>query len=367
MRPGPPRRVLYVLLDLGLGGAERQFLEIARRLDRRRFLPEVATIQAGGGLEGEYRSSGVPLHCFPRAWRWDPLPILRLARLVRRRGYAVVHTVLYLPNIYGTVAARLGGVSRCVASERATVTPDRASWGRVHLAVERLVLLGSRRITANCEAVRRYLLWKGHPARKIRVIYNGVDCAAPPGADRPEGPPRVGMFARFVPQKDQASLIGAFALLARVGVEARLVLRGVGPGRPAARDLARGLGVEARVEFPDGRPTTRADLASLDVAVLSSHAEGCSNFILEAMAAGLPVVASDVGGNRELVEHGVTGLLVPRRSPRRLAGALRRVLEDPEEGRRMGCAGRRRVQERFSMASAVAAHETLLEEVLAWR
>jgi glycosyltransferase involved in cell wall biosynthesis len=206
------------------------------------------------------------------------------------------------------------------------------------------------------------------PLERITVIRNGVDLArfgltGPRDARAALGLPKdriiIGAVGRLVPVKDHATLIAAIARLRQRGIDVMAVIAGDGPLRPELETLAAASGVGDRVRLLGYRPDVAAVLAALDVFVMCSQSEGLSNTILEAMATGLPVVATAVGGTDELVEPGVSGLLVPPGSPAELADALAVLAGSGPCRARMGEAGRARARAEFSLSAMVRRYEDL--------
>ena len=350
-------RVLLVTQDLERAGAQRQCVELAFGL---RSAPgcevEVAVLEPGGPLSAELAAAGIPLHGCPRRFRWDLSPAFGLARLAVRSGADVVHTSLFLPNFYGRVARLRSRPPLLVSSLRSTGIEG---WPRY--AAEILMAPLCDVIIANSEAGRADLIARGVSPRRIEVVRNGLDFARFDEARLvprfPAGrPPRLGMVAQMETRKDHPGLIEAFAVLVAAHPGARLLLAGDGSRRAETGTAAARLGVAGSVEFMGTVSRPETVYAALDVYVQASAAEeGTSNSILEAMACGRPVVATDIGGNREVVEDGVTGLVVPPRDPRALAAALDRLLRDPEGARRMGETGAVRVRERYGRRRMVEA------------
>lgn len=281
-----------------------------------------------------------------RTFRVDGM--LRLARLLRRTRTDVLHTHTQLAaNILGRVAARLAG-ARVVshAHIESHFRPSRLA-RLYHGTLDNLTARLCIAVVAVSEDTRRALVEQGYPAGRVVVVYNGVDLDAAP-ASRPPGR-RVAEVARLAPVKGQRELISALRLLP----EASLVLAGEdlergGAYRAELEAHAEALGVRDRVVFRGHDPRVTELLAEVDVVALPSTTEGLPMVLLEAMAHGKPVVATPVGGTAELVVDGETGILVPPGDVEGLAEALRRLLDDPALASRMGAAGRRRVEERFT-------------------
>jgi glycosyltransferase involved in cell wall biosynthesis len=188
-----------------------------------------------------------------------------------------------------------------------------------------------------------------------------------PPASRATGPPRVLAIGRLVPEKDHDTLIKAFRLVAAEHPQAELWLVGEGPGRDSLQQLVNKCRLDGKVHFLPGQADLRPRLQQASLLVLSSVAEALPNVVLEAMAAGLPVVATRVGGLPEVVAPGKTGWLVPPRDIPPLAAAISQLLADPKTRRAFGLAGRKRGEREFSFTAMVHSHEKVLEHLLADR
>ncbi len=371
-------RVVFTINDLRIGGAERQLVELARGLDKARYAVTVVTLYPGQPLEEELRETpGVELVSVARRHKLDPSPLWRLVRLLRERRAQVVQPFLTPASFFTLSAAILAGVPVRVATERCGLRRRPGLGSEVYRFLEDRLCRWAQAVVANSEAGRRYVIARGVPAEKVRVVYNGVSparlCFAP--AERrqvreaigaAEAAPVVGMVASLQPAKDYPTFLRAAALVAESVPEARFLVVGDGPLRHQLPALARQLGLGERVAFVGQRPRVAPYLAAMDVAVLSScDHEGCSNFLLEAMALRRPIVATDVGGNRELFQDGQPGLLVPPGEPAALARAVLTLLGDAALRERCANAGQELYRRRFSLDSMVAAYDALYQEL--WR
>lgn len=297
--------------------------------------------------------------------------------LLRRLRPDLVHT-RNLSALEAQLPAFLAGVPRRVHSEHGYDSFDPDGSNKTYQRLRRWLGKLVHRFIPLSRDLERYLRDRvGIPAHKLIQLYNGVDLArfdtALPAADRSSLKPGwdretilFGTVGRLQAIKDQPTLIRAFARLreqrpiaaARLG----LVLVGDGPLRGDCERLVQDLGIGDAVAFAGERGDVPTVMRTLNVFVLPSRAEGISNTILEAMACGLPVVATDVGGNGELVAAGETGLLVPPENPEALATAMARYLDDPLLSRRQGRAGRARVESRFSLETMLQAYDRVYQD-----
>lgn len=282
-----------------------------------------------------------------------------LARLLRRERLDVLHThTAIAANVLSRVAGRLAGthvVSHVHIENYLPPNPARAALVR---SLDNVTARLADRVIAVSQSTRDALVAQGYPPRLIEVVPNGIHLVADDerlGRRRlsefgiPAEAPVIGEIGRLCDVKGQRELLAATARLE--GVHTVLIghdLEQGGRYRQLLEEEARELGIADRVTFTGHRSDARALLAGLDVFVLPSWIEGMPIVVLEAMAAGKPVVATRVGGTAELVVDGETGVLVQPRDPDALAAAIWELLDDPERARRLGAAGRRRVEERFS-------------------
>lgn len=369
---GPPRplRTLFLIDELDIGGTEQQILELVRRIDRRRFEPVVGCFRHGAKAR-EIESLGVRVVHEPKSLKADPGLVLRLAKFMRRERFDIVQTYLWGANTWGRVAARIAGVPHVLASERNVDVWEE----RYKQVLGRWLARATDRIIANSEAVRRYLLDHSVPAEKVVTIYNGVNfdrfrTACDPAIRRGElGIPRdailAGTVARVEPAKDHATLLTAFSLIAERAPRLHLAIVGGGSELEGLHSRARDLGIAERVHFTGARTDAAEWLQSVDFSVLSSVKEGLSNTVLESMAAGRAMVATDVGGNAEVIVEGETGHLVPARDPQALANAMARLASSEERIRDFGRAGRERVHDLFSVERMVERTESLYLSIAA--
>ena len=375
-------KIAYVLPNIEAGGAEGHILSLVRLLDRSRFSPLLVTTAGGGSLYESFRFF-LPVTVIGDTERARPIPpnnpfvhlqtIRKLERIFRAESPDIVHTYLPAANVLGPIAARWRGVSGVIVSKRSL-----ANYKMGHPSLGVLESFGNRlsdAVMVNSDAVLRDVVrterhWEG----KFRRIYNGVgpieawDREQVESFRSREGLPSRSLLAvcvsNFFEYKGHEDLVKAAARVAGKFPELTYVMIGRDAGSlNATRTLARNLGILERFRFPGTRSDIPDILRAADLFVHPSHQEGFSNAILEAMAAGLPVVACDVGGNPEAVVDGETGRLVPPRCPEQLAEAISELLGDEGKRRAMGEAGKRRAEERFSLGRMVAEIEAMYESL----
>lgn len=359
--------VLYLITDLNVGGAERVLLEVVRRLDRRRFQPAVCSLAPPGAMAREFGELGVPVYGLGMAGFRHLFRAGMLFALLRRQRFDIVHTHLFHANVLGRVVARLAGVPVVVST---THVAEPRCW---HLLLERWTASLVDRVVAVSEGVRRYMVERAHiPAGKIVVMRNGVDPGRfrlrRGGFRRREGIASdcllVTTVGRLHAQKGLGCLLQAARSLTLPHPEVRFLVVGEGPERRQLLRLRDRLGLGDRVRFLGFRADVPQILADSDVFALPSLWEGLSIALLEAMAAGLPVVATDVEGVAEVVTDGETGLVVPPGDADALTAALSRLLGDPSLRRRLAQAGHQRVVRHFGWEKVVSDTMDLYERLL---
>lgn len=357
--PSQPARLVFLLQDLWFGGTQRQVLELARSLDSARFRVEVWVMMAGEDLEPLARTWGIPVIRLARQSWVGPAALLNLWRRLKSHPPDLLLLFTVVPNIWGRILGRLARVPRIVGNCRGGAAP----W-RQH---ERWLWPLAHHIICNCQALKRVLTQNcGVPPHRIQVVLNGVDAAffQPPHEVAENGPPRVLSLARFVPDKDHETLLRALALLVQDLPQTELWLVGEGDRKEILEKMASILCPPGSVRFFPGRADVRPLLEQASLLALSSVHEALPNVLLEAMAMGLPVVATKVGGVPEAIQHGQTGWLVPPRDPAALAAALRQLLASPETRRTFGLAGRRKAMEGFSLEGMRRGYEAVLQRLL---
>lgn len=350
-------KVLHLDTAAGWRGGQNQVLLSATGMAARGHDVALAC-RAGGVLEERARAAGVDVHALPFRGDWSPTAALRLATLARRFCPDVVHA--HDPH---ALAASLTSRGPRVATRRV----DFAIRG----PASRWKYARCERVIAVSGAVAAIVRAGGIPPERVRVVYEGVpDRPARPGGREalaalgvPAGALVVGTVAALTDHKDHATLLSAAVdVIGRVPA-AWFVVVGDGERRDALRALAASVGLEGRVLFTGFRDDLDALIPAFDVFCLSSKMEGLGTSLLDAMCFARPVVATAAGGIPEAVDDGVTGRVVPVQDPPALAAALIAVLPDPAERDRLGAAGRRRFESRFSASRMVDATLAVYDEI----
>lgn len=382
-----PITILHTTAHLGTGGVARIVLRTAAGLASDRFRSLVCHLTPHNDFGEECRRLGLSPGCAGHRRPWHgPRTVARLARLLRRHRVDLVHTHHPLDRLYAGLAARIAGVP-VVTTLHNTTPPSRPVRGlrrRLGLSStgslgDRLTVRAARRFVAVSEAVlRAQAAYLGVPPERAVVVHPGVDLEE---LARPVPEPELravrtalGLSAgpvllhvgRLHEQKGHEHLVTAMPRILGCRPDATLLIAGEGEERPRLEALIRHLGLEPSVRLMGHRSDVPALLALADLFVFPSvHKEGLPVAVVEASAAGLPVVAARTPPLEEAVEDGITGLLVPPRDSGALAAAACELLDAPNRRSAMGRAGRLRAAERFSLAASVETLEALYREVLA--
>lgn len=371
--------VAFVLTSLGIGGAEGQFSRLAMALARRGYHVTVVCLQDDTPTARALRAQGIPVDVCAAASggtarRSTALlaGFVRVVRRWRRQRPDIVHGVLVHGYLFGGLAAWLVGVSVLVSSRRSLGHFKERQW--LLRALEWLVNRRTVLVIANSEAVRHDTLRReGLASDKVIVIPNGLQGDRVAARSRvqvrqafgvAETTPVAIAVANLIHYKAHDVLVDAWQRVVATVPDAMLWIVGEGPERESITKAIAAAGLSSRVRMLGSRTDVPDLLAAADVLVHPSREEGFSNALLEAMAAGLPVVAANVGGNREAVVAEATGLLVPADDAAGLAEATIRLLVDRDLAHRYGAAGRERVAEHFSEARMIEAYDQVYRRLV---
>lgn len=358
-----PVRVMHVVFNLLPGGMELGVIKLVNGLDPARVRSAICSTRAAGSIKALV-GPATPVYELRRREGNDPALVWRLFRLFRRVQPHVVHTHAWGTLVEGILAARLAGVPAVVHGEHGTLQLhgyqrwiQRHAWARA----DRVLSVSSR-------LAERMSAETGFPLSRIATIRNGVEvsrfdrttrAAARAALGVPADTLVAGTAGRLVPVKNHRALLDALQRLQQRGITPMLLVAGDGPLRDGIAQQAAALGLERQVRLLGHRPDIETVLAALDVFVLPSASEGLPNTVLEAMASGVPVVATHVGGVDELVEHGETGLLTPPGATGALARAIEDLLRDPARRAAMAAAARRRARAEFDLDAMIRTYEAL--------
>jgi len=322
----------------------------------------VCCLETRGEFAADVDALGVPLYVFHKKHGRDFSTIFRLAHFLREHNVKIVHTHNPGAHIYGLLAARLAGVPVRVHTRHGRNFPD----DKKRVWINRILSWGTDVIVPVSDDAGLVATNVEHISpKKIHRIWNGIDINLyTPQHDPVAGPPVIGTVARLSPEKDQGTMLVAFRHVLEEIPDARLILAGDGPCAMELQEEAVKLGVNSHVEFLGQCSNVPEVLKRMSIFTLSSITEGLSMTVLEAMAAGLPIVATDVGGNRELVQPPHCGLVVPARDPRALSRAYIDLLRDPQRCAQMGAASRARAVQYFNIDHTLAEYTKLYDQLM---
>lgn len=356
-----PLKVVFLLEDLCYGGTQRQNLELALRLDRRRFNPALLTLT--GPTDMDDRAGDLELRHLGLDRKVPPLFFAALGKKLAALRPDILVPCTALPNIWGRVWGRLLGVPVIVGTCRGGGAPARQH--------ERLLWRLAHHIVCNSQASVEAMAAIGAPRERLTLINNGLDTErfAPGAAKSPDDRPLIACVARLAEDKNHKLLLRAFDLARKEIPGARLALVGEGPAQASLLRFAAGLPSETRdaIEWAGASADPLPWYQKADIFALSSQREGQPNVILEAMSCALPVCATAVGGIPDLVAHGETGLLSPDGDAAAFAANLVRLMKDRAAARAMGLAGREKAAASHSYNKMVEKHERLFERLYANR
>ncbi len=361
-----PVRLLVITDEMEVGGTQRQIAMLLKGIDRSRFEPALVYFRKHSPLVDEVLAAGVPATHIEKRGRIDLAFVRRLSQFVRQGRFDVIHCFSFTGELWGAVAHVLSGQGHLVGSIRGVY-----EWyGGLQWRIKSWVTRRSYCVVANSHAGAHYAVTRlgSKFEDKFRVIYNGVPENKPMPTDEHAAlraalaiAPQtfVTLFVgRLVDHKNLPSLVRAAAILERSPHDQTILLVGEGPERPALLEIIQAMGCTS-IRFLGERDDVDRLLQIADAFVLPSFREGLSNAILEAMAAGTPVVASRVGGNVELLQDGKTGLLYPGDDHEALARSLSMLMDDPVRRRELGAAARRHVLANFTQTQMVRQMEEI--------
>ena len=374
--------IVHVIFRLDIGGLENGVVNLINRIPAERFRHAIICLTTYSDFRLRLRRDDVHVYALNKPQGNSPITLIRLWRLLRKLKPDIVHT-RNLAALEGTLPAALAGVPARIHGEHGRDIADLDGSNVVRQRLRRFFKPFVHRYIALSKDLEQYLLEKIRvPAERITQLYNGVDTELfypakggreplPNPGFAPQDAFVIGTVGRMQSEKDQVTLARAFVALVSMNPQTmrplRLVMIGDGPLRASVFEILHQAGVDHWTWLAGERDDVAQIMRGLDLFVLPSLAEGISNTILEAMASGLPVVATAVGGNPELVMEGHTGSLVPPADPQAMAIILQHYVLNPEKGVRQGIAARALVVQRFGLDTMAKKYMDLYDEVLAHR
>ena len=364
-----PTRLVHIIPTLDQGGAEKQLCLLCSHLDRQRYETHVVVLTHSGPREQSLREAGIQVHMIGKRGKVDPLAYQRLKAKLKELKPDIVHTWLFAANSYGRAAAKACRVPVIIGGER-SVDPWKGRW---QIFIDKWLLKHSSAIITNTSAITEFYASRGLATDRFIVIPNAVEPYTGPRLTREEVYSRLGIeprskliiaIGRLWPQKGYQDLIWAGDLTAVSHGEAWFVIVGDGPQRERLQQYRDDTQAAKTVRFAGERTDARELLSGADLLWNGSLYEGQSNTILEAMSQGVPVVASDIPGNRDLVVPNETGYLFQLGDINNLTRLSNRLLSDDELWSRMSQAAAARARDQFSVERMVQRHDDAYQSLL---
>ncbi|MBI1347877.1 glycosyltransferase [bacterium] len=363
-------RITYLIPTLDQSGAEKQLTWLATRLPREEFQPRVIALTRGGPFAAVLADADIPVTVIGKRWKCDPWAWQRLRQELRQHPPDILHTWLFAAHAYGRLALPPETPVKRVVSERC-VDSWKAGW---QLWVDRQLIPRTDVLIGNSPSVVEFYAQLGMPAERCHCIPNGVEPIAIDRSQRarllaslgiPESAYVIVSIGRLAEQKRVRDLIWGAITLWQIRPQVHLLVIGDGPERTRLEEFAASVDAQSMVHFLGHRDDATKWLAAGDVFWLASSFEGLSNSLMEAMAAGLPVVATEIPPNRYLVTPDEQGFLVRVGDPVGLMQFTRCLIDEPGLAARLGTAGQVRMQTEFTIERMVERHVELYRHLRA--
>ena len=368
------KRILYIHHTFRAHSYNSLLLDFASRVNRERFEILVCCLRDNGPYEKIFRDFGLQVKNFKMRTVFDFWVIFKIAGFIKKNRIDIVSTANFPADVYGRISAKLAGIPIILSTMHRFEDHKQERNYRLFFWLDRLTMRLTTKIIAVSKAVNDYLVrWHKINPRKIVVMYNGIDIDKFKNNGNGKDFSRefnlndrfttVGFIGRLVEVKGLSYFLEAVDKVVRKRKEVQFLIIGDGPLEEKLKKEVNDLRISEHVIFTGFRQDICEILAVLDIFAMSSFSEGLPTAVLEAMAAGKPVIATNVGGVPEMVAEGDTGILAPPRDAESLAEAILELLESPEKRRAMGEKGRRRVMEYFSIEKMVERYEEFYDSL----
>ncbi|MGI9470829.1 MAG: glycosyltransferase family 4 protein [Rubripirellula sp.] len=360
------KRIVLIIPTMDRGGAEKQLCLLAENLPRDQFDVHVVLLTRDGPRSQRLRDADIPVTVIGKRFKADPTALYRLRRELIRLKPDLVHTWLFAANSFGRAAAKLARVPHIIGSERC-VDPWKTT---AHFMIDRRLAACSDAITTNSSGVRDFYAANGIDPSLFEIIPNGIEPQRPTQIDRTEAFARLQLepdqelvlaVGRLWPQKRYRDLIWAGELLSTLRLNTSLVIIGDGPQRGELLRHRDAVSIPKHVRFVGQRDDVADLLPHASLYWIGSEYEGQSNSVIEAMQAGVPVIASDIPGNRDLVLDHKTGRLVKLGDTADFARQSNALLEHRDVAEQLADTAKRRIASEFTVDAMVARHANLYE------
>ncbi len=373
MKDIPPKRILHIVEDLKVGGLEKILASIVLSLDKSRYDIQVWCLAKGGQIAEELIEQGIPVRILGLKGYYNPLRIAALARIMKKENFHIIHTHGYFAGTFGRFAAILAGIPVIIAHVHSTYY----DYGKRNLLIERFLSSFTDRIVCISQAVERFVT-VNEKIRKERtcMIYNAVTSPDKLLNDQQRKKMRaslgfdaeaivIAVVASLTVNKGHGILLTAFKKIFISHPSVRLLIVGDGPLREQLEASTRQLMVDQVVVFTGIRKDVFDLLQISDIFVLPTQIrEGLGVALIEAIAVGLPVIGTNIGGIPEVIEDGANGILVSPVNSEELAQAFEKLIDDKELRSSMGFRGRQIYEEKFTIVRMIRQIENLYEHLL---
>ncbi|MDI6751683.1 MAG: glycosyltransferase [bacterium] len=353
-------KVLQFLSTAYPAGTELSTLSLVSRMDREKFDLEVCFLYPKGPLSNKFLAQNIKCYHLDYGLVNIFVIALRLYKILKIGRYDLIHIYGLKANIIGRLIGRLAGCKNIVAGLRSIYPGNKES--NLHLFLDKITLCLVKLYISNSKTAVDFLIEKGYPSKIFKVVHSGIDLVAQTKKQESKGSTII-TVARFEPPKDYKTLLLAFDILNKKGIKFTSLLVGGMSKKEEMMELSARMNLKDKVLFLGEKENVSEDLAKSDIFAFSSLFEGLPRAIMEAMAASLPVVATDVGGVSELVNDGKTGFLVKAEDAQALAESIEKLLLDKDLRKRMGEAGMEKIQKEFSMDRLVKEMEEIYTQI----
>lgn len=362
--------IMYVIATLDIGGAEKQLVELVKRLDKRKFNPIVCCLTRGGSWERELKNAGIEYFILGKKFKLDFSVIFKLVRILKDRKIQIMHTWMFTSNFFGRIAGLISRVPILIASERCIDI-----WkNKLYLFVDKILSCFTDKIICVSKGVQNFYHECAYiPLNKMTVVHNGVEITDILKVDFKKITMELGVkesenivttIGRLAPQKGIEYLLYAVPEILKSRPKTKFLIIGEGVEENKLRKLSKRLNISKNIIFTGVRTDVKKLVSITDVFVLASLFEGLPNVVMEVMLAEKPVVATRIPGNDELVIDGETGILIPPKDSSSLASAIITLLKNPQKAKDMGLKGRERIKKHFSIDKTLKKTEELYRRLV---
>jgi glycosyltransferase involved in cell wall biosynthesis len=358
-------KICYLIGQLGKGGAEKQLYELVKGINRKVFDPVVISLNQGGYWGGEIRKLNIRLIELQRKRSFEFARLFKLIKILKAEKPDIVHTYMFAANSYGRIAAIIDRVPVIIASERNLVEIGKDK-NKFDIYIDKLLAPFSQGIICNSDKASKSLVEKySFNGSKVFTVHNGID-ASPVRNGISNRIKIIGTVGSLYPQKNHSLFLdmAKIVLERSENKDIKFLIVGKGPLRNELERCSKALNIESNVAFAGEREDVPELLQTMDIFVMTSLYEGLPNAIIEAMAAGLPVIATDVGGNSELVINRETGFLCRSNDAKALAEKVVSLINNEQEAKRMGKNGKKRALSEFGVERMIRKTENIYMELL---